>query len=76
MKYKRDIDEIHKLFFEVSGDREKLIRLLEGKSGVERWSLLEDMALKDSPDTEAYRYVKTKKGEHEVERRKEFLEMQ
>lgn len=29
-KYKRDIDEIHKIFFEVSCDREKLIKILEG----------------------------------------------
>ena len=29
-KYKRDVDELHRLFFEVSCDREKLIRLLDG----------------------------------------------
>ena len=29
-KYKRDVDQVHKLFFEVSCDREKLVRLLEG----------------------------------------------
>ena len=30
-KYKRDVDEVHRLFFEVSCDREKLIRLLDGQ---------------------------------------------
>ena len=29
-KYKRDVDDVHRLFFEVSCDREKLIKLLEG----------------------------------------------
>lgn len=29
-KYKRDIDEVHKIFFEVSCQRDKLIKVLEG----------------------------------------------
>jgi Txe/YoeB family toxin of Txe-Axe toxin-antitoxin module len=29
-KYKRDIDEVHKIFYEVSGKRDKLIKILEG----------------------------------------------
>ena len=34
-KYKRDVDEIHRMFFEVNCDRERLVRMLEsaGKSG-------------------------------------------
>jgi hypothetical protein len=35
-KYRRDIDEVHKVFFEVSCDRDRLIKTLEG-SKVERW---------------------------------------
>ena len=30
-KYKRDVDDVHHMFFEVSCDREKLIRLLDGQ---------------------------------------------
>jgi hypothetical protein len=30
-KYKRDVDDIHKIFFEVSCDREKLIKILDGQ---------------------------------------------
>ena len=73
-KYKRDVDEIHKLFFEVSCDREKLVKILEGKN-VDRWSLLEDLALEGDPNTEGFRYVKNLKGEQEVERRRQFLEI-
>jgi hypothetical protein len=29
-KYKRDVEEVHKIFFELSCDREKLIKFLEG----------------------------------------------
>lgn len=29
-KYKRDVDDVHRLFFEVSCDRDKLVKLLEG----------------------------------------------
>jgi len=35
-KYKRDVDELHRLFFEVSCDREKLVRLLDGQK-IDRW---------------------------------------
>jgi len=45
-KYKRDIEEVHKIFFELSCDRDKLIKYLEGQK-VERWLLLEDLALRD-----------------------------
>ena len=47
-KYKRDVDDVHKLFFEVSCDREKLVKLLEG-GNVSKWQLLEDLAIKDDP---------------------------
>ncbi len=30
-KYKRDVDDVHKMFFEVCCDREKLVKLLEGQ---------------------------------------------
>lgn len=30
-KYKRNVDEVHELFFKVSCDRDKLIKVLEGQ---------------------------------------------
>jgi hypothetical protein len=78
-KYRRDVDEVHKIFFEVSCDRDRLVRILEagGSSGLgrERWQLLEDLALKDGPEVEAYKYVTDTKGPAEVEKRRRFLEI-
>ena len=31
-KYKRDVDDVHRLFFEVSCDRDKLVKILSGLS--------------------------------------------
>ncbi len=52
-KYKRDIDEVHKIFFEVSCERDRLIKVLEGQREG-RWMLLEDLALKDDPTISSY----------------------
>jgi hypothetical protein len=30
-KYKRDVDDVHRLFFEVSCDRDKLVKILSGQ---------------------------------------------
>ncbi len=30
-KYKRDVDEMHRMFFEVNCDRDKLIKMLDGQ---------------------------------------------
>ena len=38
-KYKRDVDDVHRLFFEVSCDREKLVKLLEGKQSMQKWRM-------------------------------------
>ena len=35
-KYKRDVEEVHRIFFELNCDREKLVKCLEGQK-VERW---------------------------------------
>jgi len=71
-KYKRDVDEVHQLFFQVSCDRAKLVKLLESKP-VEKWQLLEDLAIKERPGSEAYSHVVQIKGPEEVRRRQEFL---
>lgn len=73
-KYKRDVDDVHRLFFEVSCDREKLVKLLEGKQNVQKWEQIEDLAVKDGQDSMAYKYVMQKRGENEVTNRRRFLE--
>jgi hypothetical protein len=56
-KYKRDVDDVHRLFFEVSCDRDKLVKLLEGKTSVQKWEQIEDLAVKDGQDSMAFKYV-------------------
>lgn len=73
-KYKRDVDDVHRLFFEVSCDRERLVRLLEGKQNVQKWEQIEDLAVKDGQESMAYKYVMQKRGENEVAKRRQFLE--
>ncbi|CDW88076.1 UNKNOWN [Stylonychia lemnae] len=72
--YKRDIDEVHKIFFEVSCDREKLKKVLDGQKIPGRWQILEDLALKDTKTLSSYQYVTNSKGEDEVLKRQKFLE--
>jgi len=73
-KYKKDVDEVHKMFFEVNCDRNALIKRLEGEQ-VTQWTVLEDLALQDKPENQSYLYVAREKGENEVEKRKRFLEI-
>ena len=38
-KYQRNVDDVHRMFFEVSLDREKLVKILEGKKLIEgKWN--------------------------------------
>lgn len=76
-KYKRDVDEVHRMFFEVSCDRDRLIKLLEGAnlgSAQSKWEQIEDLAVKDQPESMAYKYVMQKRGDKEVAKRRNFLE--
>lgn len=73
-KYRRDVEEVHKAFFEFSCNREKLIKFLEGQK-VEKWSILEDLALSEDPNSLSYRHVVQTKGENEASKRKMFLEL-
>lgn len=75
-KYKRNVDDVHQLFFQVSCDRDRLVKILEGgqKTGGGKWELLEDLAIKDDPRSDSYKYVAESKGEEEVRKRKRFLE--
>jgi hypothetical protein len=73
-KYKKDVDYLHKIYFNLCCDREKLIKLLAGEK-VDTWSILEDLAVKDVDTSDQYKHVKEMKGEPEVLRRRQFLEI-
>ena len=75
-KYQKDIEEIHRLYFSVSCDREKLIKYLNGDKSVPLWTELEDLALKDRSRGLMYNHVLKTKGEKEVEERMYFLEIE
>ena len=74
--YGKDIQEVHKIFYEVSCDREKLIKVLENDATVKRWQTLEDLALRHPEDTPSFQVVLDDKGSDEVIARKTFLEIQ
>ena len=76
-KYKRDVDQVHRIFFEVSCDREKLVKILEGgKMIVDKWDQMEDLAAREGPSSQAFKYVMQKKGPNEVSKRRKFLEIE
>ena len=62
-KYKKDVMEVHQLFYQVSCNREKLISLLSGKSGVTKWSTLEDLAIRNEKESLSYKHVLAEKGQ-------------
>lgn len=72
-KYNKPVHDLHKQYYQVSCNREKLVRLLEGKETT-KWTELEDLALKD-PESEAFRFISKEKGQSEVEERMKFLEL-
>lgn len=72
-KFEKDIDEVHKLFYQLSCNREKLIKYLQGQEKAPvLWTELEDLALKDK-EGKMYGHVLSMKGEKEVEERIRFL---
>ena len=72
---------MHKIFYEVSCDREKLIAFLRSGTGdvsseaVKRWQTLEDLALRHSEETPSFKEVLKMKGREEVDIRKAFLQI-
>ena len=86
-KYNRKLEDLHDIFYTVSCDWQRLEEVLQASSnesnqnGMEvdktslQWSVLEDLAVRDDRDTEAYKHVVEKKGEAEVEKRRAFLEI-
>jgi len=53
-KHKRDVGEVHQLFYKANCDRLALVEILENSSHTAvTWEVLEDLALRDT-DSEAY----------------------
>jgi hypothetical protein len=73
-KYKRDVEEVHKIFFEVSCQKDKLIKVLEGQQNANnyRWTPLEDISLTNNRNEP---YLIRSKGLQQVLKRKSFLEI-
>ena len=73
--YEMDVAEIHKIFYQVSCNREKLKSVLSNIKGNEnfRWTPLEDLALKNDKNNKAYQVVLNQKGEQAVKEREAFL---
>lgn len=55
-KYKRDIDEVHKIYFDVSCQRDLLLQILSNGTKLKsKWSDLEDVALAENPPGQLYK---------------------
>lgn len=65
-RYKKDIEYIHDLYFNVSANQEKMIRYLEGCKQTKPWGHLEDLALQDDPESPSFKYVLNDRGQEEV----------
>ena len=76
-KYNKGIDEIHNLFMEASCDVDRLEAFLEGKlqSDLHMWTILEDFALNKDKDSPEYQHLLKVKGQDEINKRLEFLNM-
>ena len=75
-----DIAEVHKIFYEVSCNRDNLIEVIRAEKNatacnVKRWQTLEDLALRHNEDTPSFQVVLNEKGRDEVNKRKAFLEI-
>ena len=80
-KYNRRLDELHGIFYTVSCDWKRLEQILETHKGANieiselQWTMLEDLAVRDDVESDAYKHIVEKKGQAEVQRRKMFLEV-
>lgn len=63
------------MFYTVSCDWDRLEKVLQDSAEQLQWTVLEDLAVRDERDSEAYRHVVQQKGEQEVEKRRFFLEI-
>lgn len=88
-KYHRKLEDMHSLFFMMSCDFQLLEQMLEaqanesmptGQQQIEQlakmqWKVLEDLAVKDDKESEAYKHLVELRGQGEVERRRQFLSL-
>jgi hypothetical protein len=75
-RFEKDVQEVHKIFYEVSCNRDNLIKVLnDDENDVAQWKTLEDLALRHSEDTPSFKVVLLEKGRDEVNIRKAFLEI-
>ena len=90
-QYKKNLEELHDLFYSVSCDWESLEYILNAQKAdpvnsikyqeqIEKiqnmqWTVLEDLAIIDDKESEAYLHVVERKGENEVIKRRQFLQV-
>ena len=74
-KYGRKLEDLHDMFYTVSCDWDRLEKVLQDSAEQLQWTVLEDLAVRDERDSEAYRHVVESKGQEEVEKRRFFLEI-
>lgn len=74
-EYNKDIDQLHLLFMEVSCDLGELKSLLRGEKA-SRFTMLEDLALQNEPDSIEFKHINNKYLDHQVQKRRKFLEME
>ena len=72
-RFGRSMDEVHRIFYEVSCRRELLIKVLEGKKDIKPWSTLEDLALRNPEHSPSFQLVLKERGRDEVDLRRAFL---
>jgi len=73
-EYGKEMDELHMLFMEVSCDIGELRVLLKGEKA-SKWTMLQDLAIQQEPDSAEFKHICESMGESQVVKRKQFLEM-
>ena len=71
-EYGVEMEEIHKIYFDVSCSKTKLVERLKGQSFTQ-WNELEDMALEKGTESKEYSFLLKTKGYEEIVRRRRFL---
>lgn len=61
-KYGRKLEDLHDMFYTVSCDWSRLEKVLQDSNEPLQWTVLEDLAVRDERDSEAYRHVVEQKG--------------
>ena len=81
-KYNRKLEELHGLFYTVSCDWKQLELLLQADENAPeqtsnlQWGVLEDLAVRDDLESEAFKHVVDQRGHSEVMKRRSFLEVE